>query len=547
MQSGGSFPAQSRPSSVPGATLEGLLSVMGAGTLELHAAPRGLEIPVHGVAVWDVLEPEVAGQVVLAVGVEPHSAAAADVVRAAGRSGAAAVVFGPDRAGRASSVVRAAAAEADVAVLIRTAWVGWAQLVGMLRAGLTAAGYPADPQIAQVPLGDLDGLADAVSAMVGGAVTIEDLQSRVLAYSSTEGDVDEMRRRTILGRRVPASTVAALRETGFFRMLWGSGDVVRRPAEGDLPERLAIAATAGGEVLGTIWVAAAGRPLPPTAEDDLRAAARAAAPHLLHDRSRQARHGQAVQETARALLEGSGSAEALATCTALPVEGRCGVLEVRALPGTGQERLPDLAALECAAQGYRAVVVPVAGGVLVLLGDLTPEPQRAAAQMVRLSESLAGRLVPAVGAEVRIGVGEVGTDLHQAAESRRTAGLALRALLSRGASPRVARMGDVAETVAMLHIVDTLSEVSLPPELPVTRLAAYDAEHDGHLVDTLRAYLDHFGDVPAASGALGIHRNTFRYRMRRLREVCGIELDDPEARLLAQMQLRLMRVDAEDR
>ncbi|MFI9584203.1 hypothetical protein ACIHCQ_20695 [Streptomyces sp. NPDC052236] len=88
---------------------------------------------------------------------------------------------------------------------------------------LTAEGHPAAPQIAQVALVDLEGLADAVAAMVGGTVTIEDVQSRVLASSSTHEDVDELRRRTILGRRVPPSTVAALRETGFFPCAVGFG------------------------------------------------------------------------------------------------------------------------------------------------------------------------------------------------------------------------------------------------------------------------------------------------------------------------------------
>ncbi|MFI9170026.1 PucR family transcriptional regulator [Streptomyces lincolnensis] len=533
--------------------MDALLSVVGAGVMELCAAPRGLGVSVRGVAVWDVLEPTAsAGQVLLAVGVDPRSSTAVEVIRAAGRSGAVAVVFGPDRVGPATPVVRTAAADAGVAVLFRTPWVAWAQLVGALRAGLTAAGCPADPQIAQVTLGDLEGLADAVAAMVGGAVTIEDLQSRVLAYSSTDEDVDDMRRRTILGRRVPDAAVAEMRETGFFRLLWGSGDVVRRPAEGDLPERLAVAVTAGGEALGSIWVAAAGRPLPETAADDLRAVARAAVPHLLHHRSRRAGQVQVVQEAARALLEGSGSAEALAARTALPVEGHCAVLAVHAAPGPrggrNEDRLPDLVAVQCAAHGHQAVVVTVADGVLVLLGDLAPDPRRATAQLASLGEALAVHLSAVIATRVRVGIGEVAADLHHAAESRRTADLALRALLSRGGPRAVARVGEVAEAVAMLHIVDTLREAPLPPELPVTRLAAYDAEHGGALVDTLRAYLDHFSDVPAASRALGIHPNTFRYRIRRVHEVCGIELDDPDARLLAHLQLRLMgHRPAEDR
>ncbi|MFF9221678.1 hypothetical protein [Streptomyces viridosporus] len=79
-------------------------------------------------------------------------------------------------------------------MLFRTAWCGWTELVGALRAGLVLSGVPADPAVAAVLPGDLNGLADAVAVLVGGAVTIEDVESRVLAYSSTKEDVDELRR-----------------------------------------------------------------------------------------------------------------------------------------------------------------------------------------------------------------------------------------------------------------------------------------------------------------------------------------------------------------
>ena len=59
-------------------------------------------------------------------------------------------------------MVRSAAADVGVAVLFRMAWDAWAQLVGVLRAGLAAGGGSADPQIARVTPGGLEGLADAV-------------------------------------------------------------------------------------------------------------------------------------------------------------------------------------------------------------------------------------------------------------------------------------------------------------------------------------------------------------------------------------------------
>ncbi|MEV3971304.1 hypothetical protein AB0K68_24650 [Streptomyces sp. NPDC050698] len=156
--------------------------------------------------------------------------------------------------------------------------------------------------------------------------------------------------------------------------------------------------------------------------------------------------------------------------------------------------------------GHQAVVVTVAGGVLVLLGGLAPDSERAAAQVTCLGESLAAQL----SGMVRVGVGEVVDHLRRAAESRRMADLALRALLSRDGPGTVARAGEVAETVAMLDIADTLREVPLPPEPPVTRLAAYDTGHGGALVDILRAYLDHFSDAPTASRELGGHPSTLR-------------------------------------
>jgi DNA-binding PucR family transcriptional regulator len=76
------------------------------------------------------------------------------------------------------------------------------------------------------------------------------------------------------------------------------------------------------------------------------------------------------------------------------------------------------------------------------------------------------------------------------------------------------------------------------PTGPVARLSAYDAEHGTNLIDTLRAWLDAFGDVAAASAAMFVHPNTFRYRLRRLAEVSGIDLADPEQRFAAMLQLR---------
>jgi DNA-binding PucR family transcriptional regulator len=142
---------------------------------------------------------------------------------------------------------------------------------------------------------------------------------------------------------------------------------------------------------------------------------------------------------------------------------------------------------------------------------------------------------------VKIGLGDVVPGLGLLPDSRRSAELARDALVTARGRRTVARTEDVAETVAMMQVMEALGEVVLPPRTPVARLAEFEAEQGGtSLVETLRAYLDHFGDVPAASRALGVHPNSLRYRIRRIARLSGIDLGCADARLLAQIQLRLL-------
>jgi DNA-binding PucR family transcriptional regulator len=60
-------------------------------------------------------------------------------------------------------------------------------------------------------------------------------------------------------------------------------------------------------------------------------------------------------------------------------------------------------------------------------------------------------------------------------------------------------------------------------------------------VDTLYEWLRHPGDPRAASRALRIHPNTLRYRMAKLTELAGVDLEDPDVRLALLTQLTALR------
>ncbi|MDV7217674.1 PucR family transcriptional regulator [Streptomyces prunicolor] len=62
-------------------------------------------------------------------------------------------------------------------------------------------------------------------------------------------------------------------------------------------------------------------------------------------------------------------------------------------------------------------------------------------------------------------------------------------------------------------------------------LSEHDATGRGDLVASLRAWLSRHGQWDAAAADLGVHRHTLRYRMRRVEEILGRSLDDPDVRM----------------
>ncbi|MEU0396051.1 PucR family transcriptional regulator [Streptomyces sp. NPDC006208] len=77
-------------------------------------------------------------------------------------------------------------------------------------------------------------------------------------------------------------------------------------------------------------------------------------------------------------------------------------------------------------------------------------------------------------------------------------------------------------------------------------LYEHDATGRGDLVASLRAWLSRHGQWDAAAADLGVHRHTLRYRMRRVEEILGRSLDDPDVRMELWLALKTTAVPAMD-
>src|SRR6202012_10686 len=73
-------------------------------------------------------------------------------------------------------------------------------------------------------------------------------------------------------------------------------------------------------------------------------------------------------------------------------------------------------------------------------------------------------------------------------------------------------------------------------------LADYDEQYETELVATVEAYLDNDGNVAATAKQLFTHRHTVRYRLERVRELCGHDVSSTEGRGKLGLGLKAMRV-----
>jgi len=69
-------------------------------------------------------------------------------------------------------------------------------------------------------------------------------------------------------------------------------------------------------------------------------------------------------------------------------------------------------------------------------------------------------------------------------------------------------------------------------------MLAHDADNGTPYAESVLAYLSANADVPAAAHVVAVHPNTFRYRLRRARELFELDLEDPDVRLVTWLQLR---------
>ena len=114
---------------------------------------------------------------------------------------------------------------------------------------------------------------------------------------------------------------------------------------------------------------------------------------------------------------------------------------------------------------------------------------------------------------------------------------------SLGVHDRVMAFEDLGVYRLLLDLPRASDAVQYADEL-LAPLAAYDSEHESSLVATLEAWLEANGTLQQAARALSIHVNTLTYRLQRIRELTGIDLNDSDSRLGLHLAIKIRQAIA---
>ncbi|MFD6891327.1 PucR family transcriptional regulator [Streptomyces sp. NPDC059957] len=437
--------------------------------------------------------------------------------------------------------------------------------------------------------GDYQDLVDEISALLGAPATLENRDFRLIAFGAHDSEddlaMDPVRTRSILTRQSTAAVRSWFEGFGIARAT-GPVRIPAAPDAGVFRGRICLPVRYRGIVQGYVWLL----DQEPGPDAESLAAAMEVAQRIGLLLAEEARAGADLsREFLAALTAGRGWHQDMA------------VAALRVALGPGGEG-PHAAVCVSPWSGEAPTSVPGAAAVCVVpwRGAGEPEPRpggggpagQSLAVLIRLrgADPLApaltaiSRLMPrtasgaggaagtaGIGPAIGPGPGPAAAKAGGTARTARTAPKAggkaaapgaatgvtagvsdpVRALTELPAAWQQAtaaaraaaagpRLGPVAQWSAIgpYRMLASVAEDALDD--PVARALRGPANPE--LARTAEVFLDCAGQAGRAAAALGIHRQTLYYRLSRVEQLTGLDLDEGEDRLLLHMALKAARL-----
>lgn len=382
------------------------------------------------------------------------------------------------------------------------------------------------------PIDDPFAFCNHVAWQVGGPVLIHDSEWGVFAYSTLNQPIDETRRSIILRREVPSSDVETHTIRTAQQHLDAGVEAFEIPAYEGLQTRRVVAPIRMlGVLVGSLWVAESAGPLHPDALAMVRHAAKQASLYFqLHEDRRR----READRFARMLLEGTQEESLLAAYLGVPVTTRFRVVAVWHGADTElREQVRQVARVLAAQHPVDSIVLDgdECAYVTFYADDLSA--------LTHVTRSFARDMTAADG-RILAGGGRTTNRLAHVPKSRADADRVI-SYLRRNPGQRAGSVNTLKSQIALMRLVEILDSQFEPLPDGLKALGPLEPEDREEALRTLDAYFTHPGNASEAARQLHVHPNTFRYRLAKVADILGVDLDDRDARLILELELLRLR------
>jgi hypothetical protein len=382
---------------------------------------------------------------------------------------------------------------------------------------------------------DLQTIVDDLAATLHRPVGIDDAQFRSQAYSAHLEPADPVRLASILRREAPPEVRSWL--IGELRVHEARGYVrVRANPDLGMAARVCVPVRFGEVLLGYLWLIDTDPPLTPEQLDHAQRASGAAANVLYENRFLESADREREQALLFDLLTGGrersrAAAHELLAGGFLVSAAHYSVVVARpADPNVFDDDAVRVRLASAADQTRRtvdtgcALAISLDGAVAVVTSS--DRLATAAALFDVARDTLHQAVCVGAGGSVS-DLASVRSSLDQA----RLAGELAARLPEWGGQVDWERLGAL-QILALVAPEPWMWEI-LRPLLD---------ERRAELLETLELYLRSAGNSAAAAAALHVHRTTLYHRLRKIEQLCGVDLDTGEDRFRLELSLRLLRL-----
>lgn len=377
--------------------------------------------------------------------------------------------------------------------------------------------------------GDYQELVDEISALLGAPATLENRDFGLVAFGAHDSDddsaMDPVRTRSILTRSSTPAVRAWFEGFGIARAT-GPVRIPAAPEAGVFRDRICLPVRHRGVVLGYVWLLDADpRPASGRLGAAMDVAARIGA--LLSDEARAG--ADLSREFGAVLAAGRGWQRDMAVAALHEALGPdADGLHTVVCVTPWQDEAPSVRTVPSAA----ALATITAAGTLSLAALVrlrspdTLDPATTAADRLRTTAGTAARGGIAVA---RRGLAELADSWHEALSAAR-------------AASAEARFGPVADwrDIGPYRLLASLPRG--PDTAPDHMVRTLLAPPHRDLARTAEVFLDCAGQASRTAAELGIHRQTLYYRLSRVQQLTGLDMNDGEDRLLLHMALKAARL-----